>query len=107
MQSNYDYEYYYEYMPSAVLENGRVLHVAGMSRPVAVHPVSYEQHTIVSEFRGWSQGNKFQFENGQVWVQTEAEYDYNYDYRPAAYLVDGCLLYVDGCDSPVEVRRQR
>jgi hypothetical protein len=65
---------------------------------------------IVSDFTGFNQGMKFEFQNGQIWEQAEYKYSYHYTYRPQAMVVDGlngCELHVDGLSDTVRVRRLR
>ena len=63
---------------------------------------------IRGEFTGCSGDTVYQFDNGQVWQQSRYKYRYKYKYRPAVTVRRESgrnLLYVDGMDEPIEVRR--
>ena len=50
----------------------------------------------------------FEFSGGGKWRQDEYKYQYQYEYMPRAKVVDEggrYLLYVEGMDEPVEVKR--
>jgi hypothetical protein len=104
----------YAYQPSVRLHSrsGRLfLEVPGMGNPIEVVTVSVvEDGTIVSDFNGYSGDSEFQFENGNVWKQSEYKYNYHYAYRPNAIVVDGVnglQVHIEGMEEPVAVRRVR
>lgn len=113
-QSQYHYHYAYSYRPAVKIfsNNGRYeIQVAGVSLRIPVVPISVlVDGTIVSEFNGFDGQSVFQFDNGQIWQQSEYKYDYHYAYRPSAMIVDGIngtTLHVDGMSDTVTVRRIR
>lgn len=78
----------------------------GSVRVVQVQTILNED--IVSDFKGFNNGAKFEFRNSQVWEQAEYKYSYHYAYRPAAIIIDGLngkTLHVDEMAASVKVRR--
>lgn len=113
-QRRYQYEYMYAYRPAArVYSSGSstFIEVQGMSSAVEVVRVSIEtEGVIVSEFRGFNSDAQFHFDNGQVWVQAENKYEYEYSHRPEALIISGVnshTLHVEGMSETVAVRRIR
>lgn len=114
-QKNYFYMYKYAYRPfvQIVKEGMRWflnVKIAGCP-PVEVVQVNlvYEGR-LVSDFKGFFQNAKFQFQNGSVWEQSEYKYNYHYAYNPYAvivYGINGYELSVDGMSETVRVRRVR
>jgi len=68
-----------------------------------------EQGRLKGSFKGFkNRDTLFEFAHGKTWRQAEYKYNYHYAYMPEAKVVqDGveCLLYVEGMDEPVRVRR--
>lgn len=83
--------------------------VEGMSEAVEVIQVSLVvEGPIISDFKGFEQGAKFEFSNGQVWEQNENKYSHHYANRPHAIIVNGIegfQLKVDGIAEPIRVRK--
>ncbi len=111
-QKHHMYKYRYQYRPSVQIirdGNEHMLHVDCMDEPVAVVRVSIiEDGPIVSDFKGFSQDARFEFQNGRVWVPAEYKYKYHYAHRPHAIVVDGINgteLSVDGMEGTLRVRR--
>jgi hypothetical protein len=111
-QKRYKYKYKYKYRLSVqIAHNGTeyMMHVDCMSEPIAVVRVSIaEEGTIVSNFAGFSQDARFQFQNGRIWVPAEYKYSYHYAHRPEAVVVDGIDGYelsVEGMSETLRVRR--
>ncbi len=114
-QRRYKYMYKYAYRPYVriyksagkwVLE----VQISGCP-PIEVIRVSKLQSgPIVSDFKGFFQDAKFEFQNGTIWEQSEYKYSYHYAYRPEATVIDGINgteLSVDGMSETVQVRRVR
>lgn len=113
-QRRYRYRYRYAYRPEVRIykEGGRyMMEVAVMDELIEVVQASLiVDGPIVSDFSGFNQDMKFEFQNGQIWEQAEYKYNYHYAYRPDAVIVDGINgheLHVDGMDESVRVRRVR
>lgn len=113
-QATYQYKYYYAYRPKVVITpkgNGRyVMAVEGMNQVVEVTQVYLQtKGIIISDFNGFDYGNRYEFQNGQVWEQVESKYKYRYVHRPHAIVVNGINgneLKVEGIDDvTVKVRR--
>ncbi len=110
----YRYKYKYAYRPEVrIYQDGGeyMMEVSCMDEPIAVVRADIAvEGAIVSDFTGFNQGMKFEFQNGQVWEQAEYKYSYHYAYRPQARVVDGTNgheLHVDGMSETVRVRRRR
>jgi hypothetical protein len=88
-----------------------MMEVAVMDEPIEVVRADIVvEGPIVSEFSGFNQDMKFEFQNGQVWEQAQYKYSYHYAYRPHAIVVNGLNgqeLHVDGMSETVRVRRVR
>ncbi len=86
-----------------------MLEVPGMSQPIPVVRVNLvEDGTIVSNFTGFFQDARFEFQNGRIWLPAEYKYCYHYAYRPPAIIVDGVNgleLAVEGMSETLRVRR--
>jgi len=111
-QKRYRYKYKYSYRPEVRIyrDGGKyMMEVAVMDEPIEVVRVDIAvEGTIVSDFSGYNQDMKFEFQNGQVWEQAEYKYSYHYAYRPHAVVVNGVNgyeLHVDGMSETVRVRR--
>lgn len=112
-QSRYKYKYHYAYSPNVRIYLGEsgsyLMEVEGVDEPVEVIQVSLVvEGPIVSDFNGFEEGAKFEFDNGQVWEQKEVKYSYHYAHRPQAIIVDGIdgfQLQVEGMDETVRVRK--
>lgn len=103
----YEYEYMYEYYPSAIICPGRGLLVVGETeltvskvgsatpntRPRSSEPSSaIPEGTVVEsrlegKFEGYDYGNIYRLTNGQLWEQASATYRYRYRYRPEVWIV--------------------
>jgi hypothetical protein len=112
-QTRYKYKYHYAYCPHVRIypsnSGSFLMEVDGVDETVEVTQVSIvtEGH-IVSNFKGYSHGEQFEFQNGQIWIQAENKHMYHNAHRPRAYVVDGIdgfQLQVEGMDEPVRVRR--
>jgi len=70
-----------------------------------------EDGQLKGAFKGFKNRDTiFEFHAGGKWRQNEYRYLYHYAYMPSAKVVDEGgrnLLYVDGVDEPVEVKRIR
>lgn len=68
-----------------------------------------DQGSLKGAFKGFKDRDTiFEFVGGRKWRQAEYKYLYHYAYMPDAKVVDEggrCMLYVEGVDEPVEVRR--
>jgi hypothetical protein len=113
-QKRYRYRYKYAYRPEVrIYRQGGdyMMEVSCMDEPISVVRANLVvEGAIVSDFTGFNQGMKFEFQNGQIWEQAEYKYSYHYAYRPQAVVVDGingCELHVDGLSDTVRVRRLR
>lgn len=112
-QKEYKYQYTYAYRPDVNLytENGKdILSVdlEGLG-PVEVARVHIlEEGSIVSDFKGFDEKEKFEFQNGHVWEQSECKYKYHYAHSPHAIIVDGVngkQMHVDGMSENVKVTK--
>lgn len=69
------------------------------------------QGRLKGAFKGFhNRDTVFEFADGHIWRQNVYQYRYQYAYMPGAKVVDEAgryMLYVDGVDEPVEVRRVR
>lgn len=111
-QKQYLYCYHYAYRPRILIfQDGsrNMLSVTGINKSVEVVRVNVlTEGYIVSDFRGFDQNMKFEFQNGQIWEQVESKYAYHNAYHPEAMIVDGINsieLYVEGMNRGVRVRR--
>lgn len=70
-----------------------------------------EKGQLKGSFKGFHNRNTvFQFHAGGTWKQNEYKYQYQYAYMPFAKVIDEggrYMLYVEGMDEPVEVKRVR
>jgi len=114
-QRRYKYMYRYAYRPKVrIYKDGTrwimEVKLAGCE-PIEVVQVSLVQEgRIVSDFKGFFQNAKFEFQNGSMWEQDEYKYIYHYAYQPNAVIIDGINgreLSVDGMSETVRVRRTR
>lgn len=68
-----------------------------------------EEGQLKGRFRGFKNRQTiFEFRGGHKWKQAEYKYHYHYAYMPHAKVVDEGgrhMLYVDGMDDSVQVRR--
>lgn len=126
-QDEYKYSYSYKYRPSVTIVKSGIYYkmlVDGMSDAIKVKLIagslgkSRKSSTgytsdvieayITSDFRGFSHGNIFKLDNGQVWEQSEY-YTYTYTYtRPKVmiYRTGGeYKLKFDNIDRAVTVRK--
>jgi len=113
-QRRYSYKYKYKYRPNVHIYrdgSGYMLAVDCMSEPIEVVRASIvTEGTIVSEFKGFNGGARFEFSNGTAWEQAEYKYDYHYAHRPRGIVIDGkdgIVLSVEDMDDTVAVRRIR
>ena len=113
-QARYRYRYKYAYCPEVEIRkvgSGFVMDVPCMNDSIQVVPARVvTEDVIVSDFSGFDGETKVEFQNGEIWQQTEYKYEYHYAYRPEAAVIDGIngtVLYVDGMSSPIAVRRLR
>lgn len=112
-QSVYKYKYHYAYRPKVRIypsgSGSYFMEVDGVNDPVVVQQVTLaSEGQIKSDFNGYKQGEKFQFQNGQTWEQTENKYVYHYAHMPHAVVIDGIngfQIQVDGMEESVKVRR--
>ncbi len=112
-QAVYRYEYHYAYRPDVRIYEGSngdvMMEVEGMKEPIQVRKASIEVEGIIeSDFSGYEQGMTFEFNNGQVWEQTENKYRYKYLSRPKGIVVkhsSDFQLHIEGMDGIVKVRR--
>ena len=111
-QKIHKYKYKYEYRPNVrILQDGGeyILEVECMDETVAVVKVSIlEEGAIASDFNGFDQNARFEFESGRVWVPAEYKYNYHYAFRPHAIIVNGingAELSVDGMGETLRVRQ--
>ncbi len=111
-QRRYKYQYRYKYRPEVrIYRDGNrwFAEFDCMFEPIEVVRVPVlEEGTIVSDFDGFDGNRRFEFQSGRIWEQAECKYRYHYATRPAALVVegvDGVLLYVEGMDEGVRVRR--
>jgi hypothetical protein len=114
-QKRYKYMYKYAYRPKVKIyrEGSKYLMQVNLSgcEPIEVAQVQVNQKgRIVSEFKGFHTGAKFEFDNGTTWEQVEYKYNYYYFYLPTAIIVSGIRgteLSVQGMSESVLVRRVR
>ena len=112
-QKNYQYMYIYAYRPQVSIHQDNIgrwimkVDIAGCP-PIEVQQVRVIQEGhIISDFKGFFQDAKFEFQNGNIWEQAEYKYNYHYSYRPYAVIIDGIRgreLSVDGMSETVRVR---
>jgi hypothetical protein len=65
---------------------------------------------IDGEFEGWEGETVVQLVNGQVWIQTEYYYEYNYAYMPDVLIYQssyGWKMKVEGINKAVGVEQLR
>lgn len=112
-QAEYKYNYHYAYCPRVqiYLSNGsHILNVEGMNESVKIVEVDLlSEGKIVSKFTGYDSNMEYEFQNGQVWIQTEGKYKYHYAHMPDALVVNGfngVQLQVEGMEDVVRVRRK-
>jgi hypothetical protein len=71
--------------------------------------ITVQDGRLKGAFKGFrSRDTIFEFTNGSKWRQARYRYLYRYAYRPEARVVDEggtYMLYVDGMDESIEVRR--
>jgi hypothetical protein len=83
-QKKYRYKYKYAYRPKVRIyrDGGKyIMEVSCMDEPIAVVRADIAvEGAIVSDFSGFNQGMKFEFQNGQFWEQAEYKYSYHYAY---------------------------
>jgi hypothetical protein len=114
-QKHYKYMYKYAYRPHVRVykNNGKWIlevQISGCEPIEVIRVYKLVEGQIVSDFKGFSQNARFQFQNGSIWEQSEYKYNYHYAYRPNAYIVDGIngiILSVDGMSETVKVRKVR
>ena len=111
-QKRYEYKYRYKFRPSVQIVsdgNAHMLYLDCMDEPIAVVRVSIvEEGTIVSEFNGFSDEARFEFESGRVWVPAEYKYHYHYAHRPHGIIVsgiNGSQLSVEGMNETLRVQQ--
>jgi len=111
-QKVYKYRYRYRYRPDVRIfteKGGYVIHIEGMDETVSVVKVAIvEEGVIVSDFKGFDQDARFEFQNGSVWVPAEYKYAYHYAHRPEAIIIngiDGMQMSVEGMSETIRVRR--
>jgi hypothetical protein len=94
IQKNYKYWYHYSYMANITIYqyiNNHFLTVDGQNQFVEIELIANViKATIVNDFNGWAGDTIIELDNGQIWKQSEYNYDYNYSYRPVA------VIYSDG-----------
>jgi len=103
IQKKYKYWYHYSYRARvSIYQYGKsfYLTVDGQEAYVAVEQIEdVIKATITNDFNGWSGDTIFELDNGQVWKQNAYAYDYNYAYRPDAFIYlyeSRYYLLVDG-----------
>ena len=68
-----------------------------------------EEGQLKGSFKGFKNRDTiFKFQTGRSWRQSEYKYHYHYAYMPSAKVVQEgvrCILYVEGMNDSVEVRR--
>jgi hypothetical protein len=111
-QKIHKYKYKYAYRPAVRVfeDNGQhFIEVDGMDDFVPVVKVNIiEEGQIVSDFNGFDEGVRFEFQSGRVWVPDEYKYCYHYSYMPHAVIVDGIhglQLSVEGMSETIRVRQ--
>lgn len=110
IQTEYKYWYHYSYMPHVKIytyERSYYIVVDGQTETVTVSQIKdVIEATIINDFNGWSGDTLFEFDNGQIWRQSEYAYRYHYYYRPKAIIYEvsgGHKIQVEG--EAVSVRR--
>ncbi|MFA6392725.1 MAG: hypothetical protein WCW54_01405 [Candidatus Paceibacterota bacterium] len=114
-QKRYKYMYRYAYRPYVrIYRDGTkwILEVKLTGcEPIEVIKVDIIQEgPIVSNFKGFFQNARFEFQNGNIWEQAEYKYNYHYAFRPHAVIINGVNGYelsVDGMSETVRVKRTR
>jgi len=100
-QKNYKYWHHYSYMADVTIykyNNLYYLTVDGQEKFVQVEIVEdVIKATIINDFNGWSGDTIFELDNGQIWKQSEYDYEYHYSYRPDA------IIYSNGYDYKILV----
>lgn len=122
-QVKYEYEYLYEYFPTAVIcpsENiliikGKKLNVVPVSpRKNGAPDQSSEQGSLIEsridgDFKGWEGDTIYMLVNGQIWQQSSYHYHYHYAYSPEVMIYrEGAsykMIVVGDDDRPITVRR--
>lgn len=123
--AEYVYLYVYEYAPSVtVLTDGALYRLAieGFDETLLARCLNCSTRTtgpsnvnvIESRLDGESEGfdgeTVFKLRNGQIWLQTDGYYRYQYQYAPEVLIYqskDGWKLRLEGIDQAVTVRRLR
>jgi hypothetical protein len=79
--------YEYTYGDDAIFDSDRMLIlVGGQKCEVSDVITRYISTQIAGDFNGFDDDNVYALDNGQVWQQTSATYDYQYAYRPHVYI---------------------
>ena len=111
-QARYHYHYHYEYRPCVRLydlDGVQMLQLDGVSEAVQVIRAQIVcEGIIVSEFTGFNDDARFEFQNGQIWVPAAYKYQYHYAHRPDAMVVQGVgglRLHVEDMNDSLAVRR--
>ena len=74
--------------------------------PASLAQSSFESQ-VNDEFEGWDGGTGVRLVNGQVWIQSEHHYQYNYAYMPRVFVFDfggTWKMKVEGINKALGVR---
>src|SRR3989344_8332327 len=93
-QRRYKYKYTYAYHPNVRLYKDGTKWMLEVKlsgcEPIEVVRVDVLQDGyVVSDFKGFFQNAKFEFEDGIICEQAEYKYNYHYAYRPHALIING------------------
>ncbi len=107
IQSEYNYDYMYEYNPeAAILESDGDFYLFVCGKTVKVEQLDEViESRIDGEFNGWDDNKAYKLENGEIWKQSSYHYEYAYAYCPDVliYYHDGnYYMQVEGTISEVE-----
>lgn len=61
--------------------------------------------TVNGAWKGWDRKTIVEMTDGSKWKQAEYHYEYHYAYRPEARGTSDGLMFVDGMNRAVRVRR--
>ena len=87
-QAQYEYWYYYEYMPKAIIsyDNGHYYLTVAEKTILIEQLYDVIEDSIDGVFNGWDNKKRYRLTNGQVWEQTDLTYEYAYEYKPSVLI---------------------
>ena len=108
----YEYSYLYAYNPTVtacpsqnqIIIDNKAINVALLSS----NGGSIIEENIEGSFEGYKYEQLYKLTNGEIWQQTDSEYDYEYIYNPKVIIFSKngkYMLKVQGMNQSVSVER--